>query len=216
MELPMRKMFEFEQQFWADVFADILGFVIRQGIRFNQALASKGTVKPVGPAGATIWEVEPAEGIDLSVETNFPPIVEKDLSVWSTAIAQVGQTEALTGQALIPAEEKSRILLRAFGYTGDTSEIINTLRKQDFKMTNLPPPVGTPGSGEDTDNIAEETMREAETPNVGKPLSKSEAEKVKPVTKQEVDDAFDAFAAMPSLADMAKKLGMSVEDLDHA
>jgi hypothetical protein len=221
MELPMLKMFEFEQQFWADVFADILSFVIRQGIRFGD-LSGKGKVEAVGPSGAEIWEVVPAEGVNLSVETTFPPIVQKDLGVWSSAIAQVGQTEAITGQMLMPAEEKARALLHAFGYSSGINEIIDELKENNFQMTNLPtpPPTETPADPEPTEEEAEEEpvseAGEKEVPDVGKPLPKDKALAVKPVTKKEVEAVFDDWLSMPTLEEQAKSLGMTVEELDNA
>lgn len=219
MELPMLKMFEFGQQFWVDVLRDVLSYVILQGSRFNADI-DRIVDMEIDQTGRTpIWMIMPTGDTDLSVDVNFPPIVQKDIAIWSTALAQLSQAEQMTGQVIVPAEEKMLTALQMLGYANRASATVAEWRERNFTLPTITPE--TAGVEEATRKIIGALKRlreqdEDEPPDVGEPLSKSDAEKVEPVRKDDIDQAFDDWGKLPSLEDLAKELGMSVEDLDDA
>lgn len=212
MNLPMKKQYEFEQQFWGDVFADLGTYVIRQGFRFRPDLMRSngrvwGIYKLDMSNGYPMQMITPDKDVDLSIDTLFPPIVEADVATYSTALSNIASAEAVSGTMMLPAEAKARIALRVFGFTKDMNRYLQDMEESDFMPPNQPEP--TPPEGEQP---TEESVSEAD---VGKPLPKKEAEKVKRVTKSEMDKAFEDFKNLPSLEEYAKQLGFdSVEDLD--
>jgi hypothetical protein len=207
MELPMLKMYEAAQQFWAEsVFEELGNFAILQGIRRGTLRA--GAVRIDTTSGYWMWDVEPAQDRDLSVIVTFPPIVQRDLSSYTTAIATIKQAEAVSGRQILPPKETAESVLAALGYGTLASTILAEMEDQEFVMPTVNDP--TPPPEEPT----EESVTEAD---IGKPLPDKEARKVPPIRKSEIDKAFDDWAALPSLEEMAKQLGFdSVDDLDDA
>ncbi|MBZ0315094.1 MAG: hypothetical protein K8L91_01655 [Anaerolineae bacterium] len=203
MELPMLKQFEFGQQFWGDVFGEIFGFVVLQGIRYGK-LGGKAEVTTDPSGGYPMWVVEPVRGIDLTVEAIFPPIVQKDVAVQANALSQIANAEAATGQQILPPEKKAEIALNLFGGDKDSGTLIEDMKANNFALPNLPQPP-TP-----TEPVIAST-REAE---VGEPLPKKEAEAVPRITKQEVQQAVKKWEEMPSLDDLLTELGVTMEDVD--
>ena len=208
MELPMLKVFEFGQQAWTEVFTDITGFVIRQAIRFA-SLQGKGKVDIDFSGGAPLWSVIPAKSADLNVDIVFPPVVQRDIAVWSSALAQIGQIEQALGQMLVPADQKAQIALSLFGVR-DISGTLEEMRKDNFSLAAAEPVEPTVESIK----RAIQKLKEAKKP--GKALPKKEAEKTEPVTKKEIDKAFDDWREMPSLEALAKELGITLDELDNA
>lgn len=232
MELPMLKQFEFEQQMWEDIYTDIFGFVVQQGIRFGE-LRGKGTVEVDRSGSSPIWILEPKGDADVSIDVKFPAIVQKDVAVQMSALQQAKNAEATTGEVLVPAEQAMQLALSLLGYSNEAGEIVEEWRGRDFKKEDeepetppeednpvQPPPGETPpgNAEENPDEAVEEADDDKkQVPDVGKPLPKKQAEKVEPITKSEIDKAFADWAKLPSLEDLAKELGIeNLEDLDDA
>lgn len=204
MELPMLKQFEFGQQFWADVFGEIFHFVVLQGIRHGK-LGGKAQYEVDISAGYPMWVVEPMRGIDLTVEAIFPPIVQKDVAVQASALAQVATAEATTGQQILPPEKKAEIALNLFGGDKDSGAMIEQMKNNGFVLPNTPQPsFATPQSV--TPTVAEAS--------VGSPLPKNEAEAVPKITKSELQQALENWADLPSLDQLLQELGVTLEDVD--
>ena len=104
MELPMQKLFEYSQELWRDVFSDIFWFVLVQAI-LAKAPQARGLATVTVNTALGIWDIVPNEGVDISAGVRFPAIVQKDVGVWLSSIAQVLGTQATTGQAYIPQLE---------------------------------------------------------------------------------------------------------------
>lgn len=217
MELPMLKLFEFGQSFWGDVFEEMLEFVIRQGVRYNTDLRGKAMADVDNTGGTPTWLLEPeavkGQEVDLSTEAVFPPIVQSDIAVWSTALAQIKQAEMTSGQQVLPAEQTAQLVLRIFGYGPESQAILAAMKENGFTLpvsshnTNYSPQQPSPGQP------TTEALAEADP---GKALPKKEADKVAPVTKKEIEKAFDDWEKLPSLEDLAKELGLTLEELDDA
>lgn len=228
MELPMLKLFEFEQQVWEDVVGDILNFVVVQGLRYGKRdVKSLANIQVDMSGGSPLWVVEPIGNTDLTVTATLPPIVQSDVAVWANALASIAQVETMTGQQIVPPEQKAQIALQLLG-VDDIGTIIDALSGNGFQIANLPqrpdqsPPV----------DVAEERLvaavraryrqakrlREAnegdDPPDVGGALPDDEAEAVERITRSEIDDTFEWFANLPDLADLLDEMGLSEEDVD--
>ncbi len=219
MELPMQKHFEFEQEFWGDVFEDIFAFVIWQGMRFG-ALKGKGAWEVDWSGGSPLWVVGEGKDVDLSVAVTFPPIVQKDISLWSNTLLQIAQAERWTGQMILPPAQKMHTALQVMGYSDQAAALMEEWEGKDFVHPTI-----TPAASPAADVVEaarkivahlEEQKGDEKPPDIGKALPKAKAEKTPPITKKEIDKAFDDWAKLPPLEDIAKELGLDVENLDDA
>lgn len=238
MELPMLKLFEFGQSDWGEVFEEIADFVLRQGVRFNQ-LRTLGEADVDTSGSVPLWDFVPRDE-GFKVDAIFPPIVAKDLSIWAGALGQIGQVETMSGHRVLPMEEKARIALKMFGYTGNVNQMISKLESENYGKGEIP---GTEPAGETPDppsnspreqgenNAADDAADNADGQEVaaevtGVNISSGESELVEGyetikqllnITKEDIEQARKDFAAMPTLEEFAKQLGFdSVEDLDDA
>ncbi|KAB2867533.1 MAG: hypothetical protein F9K46_00095 [Anaerolineae bacterium] len=211
MELPMLKLFEFRQQFWADVLSDLLHYVLLQGLRYGR-LGRKAQVEVDQSGGYPMWVVEPQAGTDLTLDVIFPPIVQKDVAVQASALAQVATAEATTGQQMLPPEKKAEVAINLFGGDKDSGALIEEMKANDFALPNRPTP--QPSVAAETAND-EPTAESAALHEVtGSPLPKAAAEAVPRITKQEVNQALDDWLDLPPLDELLAELGVSREDVD--
>lgn len=201
MELPMLKMFEFKQQFWIDVFDEILHYVLLQAVRHGK-LGDKAMVELDQSGGYPIWVMEPLKGVDLTIDTLFPPIVQKDVAVQANALAQVATAEATTGQQLLPSEKKAEIALNLFGGDKDSGALIEAMKKNNFALPHTPAQA-TPPQPQAVSEVA-----------LGSPLPKNEAEKVPAITKHEFNQAVEDWENLPELEEILQALGVTLEDID--
>ena len=243
MELPMLKMFEFGQEAWGDVFSDIGEFVIRQAIRYGDL--RNGAVEVDSSGTVPMWELIPDDDVDYGVDVNFPPIIERDLTKTMGALAQAKQAEQMGGHEIIPPEETAKIGLGAFGRTEGMNEILDDMKARGFKPTVQPSVPDSPqgsvnsnsdndsdptpdpspqaGRGEESTDVTEGVTEADDAPTgqnrpvkLGKPLGKTAAKKRMKVNTDKLKAGLDAWKALPSLADMAKDLGMTLDELDAA
>lgn len=201
MELPMLKQFEFGQQFWVDVYGEIGNFVVLQGIRYGK-LGGKAQYETDNSAGYPMWVVEPARGIDLTVEAIFPPIVQKDVAVQANALSQIATAESTTGQQMLPPEKKAEVAINLFGGDKDSGSMIEAMKANNFALPNAPQSLTPP------------PVQNVNEADLGDPLPKKEAETVSKITKTEVKQAFEDWSTMPTLAELLAELGVDEESVD--
>lgn len=210
MELPMLKLFEFRQQFWADVFSEIFHYVLLQGVRYGR-LGGQAQVELDQSGGYPMWVVEPVRRTDLTIEAIFPPIVQKDIAVQASALAQVAAAEATTGQQLLPPDKKAHIALNLFGEK-DAGAVIETMRQTNFALPQRP--TSPEAAGGSTTTSAPTTVQSTHEADLGRPLAKKEAEAVPSITKTELRHAVDDWAALPPLDELLTQLGLTWEEVD--
>jgi len=99
MDGPQQKGFEWWQKNFESIVKDSVEFGINQAVKY-------GALSAVTPSG---------EPRDLGFELDFPPIVEKDLPGFISAIAQLISAESAAGTAYIAPERIARYILQAFG-----------------------------------------------------------------------------------------------------
>lgn len=110
----MLKLFEFRQQFWADVLSDLLHYVLLQGLCYGR-LGRKAQVE-VGQCGRyPMWVVEPQVNTDLPLDVIFPPIVQKHVAVQASTLAKVAAAEATIGQQMPLPSKVNCWILRCSG-----------------------------------------------------------------------------------------------------
>jgi hypothetical protein len=168
--------------------------------------------------------MEPEGDADLTVEVMFPPIVQKDVAVWTSALAQITQVESSSGKAVLTPEARAMLGLQILGFGDKASGIIDELKAVDFAGPPPPPnPFAPPATDEDEEDTVEALvqklrvkLKEANKAVPGKPLDKTEGQKVAPITRREVRQAFEEFADMPSLKALLDDLGVSEKELDLA
>lgn len=231
MELPMLKLFEFEQQVWEDVIGDILNFVVVQALRHgDRAIRGLANIAVDMAGGSPLWVITPVGDADFTVEATLPPIVQSDVAVRANALAQVAQAEVMTGQQIMPPEQKATLALQMFG-VDNIGTLVDALKATGFQITNLPTTTGNTFQSDGAPDAVEERLiaavreryralkqvREADDddpPDVGDPLPDDEAEKVEPITREEVDDYFDMWAELPVLAELLDEMGLTEEDVE--
>ena len=217
MELPMLKMFEFEQQLWEDALGDILSFVVQQGLRFSRQLAGKGQVLRDLAGGSPMWVVDPVEGADITVTVTLPPIVQRDVQVQSGALLSIAQAESVTGQQMVPPDKMAERALTILGFD-DIGDIIEAMQQNGFAI-NLPPAQSFGElAAEAFVKRARTRLKEAvdDPPDVGDKLPSDEATSVDPINRKEVNRYFDAFEELPELDELLKSLGLSLADVEEA
>jgi len=101
MNGPQLKGFESWQQLFKDFYTDVFNFVIRMAVLH-------GDLK---------LENESGEKRDLTVEVDFPPIVQKDLPQIIGAVASLINAQAASGQQYVPPKRLAAYILEAFGET---------------------------------------------------------------------------------------------------
>jgi len=150
MELPMLKLFEFEQQVWEDVIGDLVTFVVLQALRYGpRELRALGSVKVDLAGGSPLWAVEPKGDVDLTVAASLPPIVQSDVAVWANALSSIAQAEVMTGQQMVPPEQKAITALHVLG-VDDIGTIVDELKAKGFQIASAPRTDGQAvGSGDD-------------------------------------------------------------------
>lgn len=139
MELPVIKMIEGEQKFWESVYHDLVNFQI--------------DIAAVG--GVISGEVVDREELEVETEENrlididFPPITQKEINRYVTAIT--GAESA----SLLPYKEAARLVMEAFGVNNidealdeltDAKAIQDKIAEVKARMMSQQPPT-TPGAG---------------------------------------------------------------------
>lgn len=123
MELPMLKMFESWQRILAAAYEAVFDHVVRQAIQYGEL---PGAVHRVDEGGLSLYQVEPGRApdpasgeltdLDLSVYVSFPPIVQRDLAVYSNAITTALATGVFGATISDPRyREVTRVLLTSLG-----------------------------------------------------------------------------------------------------
>jgi hypothetical protein len=123
MELPMLKMFESWQRLLASIYVAIFDLVVGKAIEYGDL---PGTVERVEEGGVTYNLYHPGPSLDpvtnentevnLAVEATFPPIVQRDLAVYSAAITNALATSVFGSSISDPRyREATRLLLGAIG-----------------------------------------------------------------------------------------------------
>jgi len=131
MELPVLKMIQAEQKFWASIYSDLVDFVI-------DIAAVTGTL-----AGEVVdqteLEIETTE--NRSFALNFPPITQKDIQQYMTALGTA------VDKTLIPEETAARLAMELFEVE-DIDEALDELFQAKeveaelakIRAQNAPPP----------------------------------------------------------------------------
>lgn len=117
MELPMLKQFADYQDYWLGVWTELFNFVVDQAIKFGGAI----------PAIPRL-----PEDVDRTLDIDYPPILERDASVYVTAV-----TNAYDRQ-LIPRDEAARLIMTTLG-CNNVEQLIVALQTE---------PPSPPGWGE--------------------------------------------------------------------
>ena len=244
MELPMLKLFEFEQQVWEDVIGDLVTFVVLQGLRFGpREVRALGRVAVDRAGGSPLWVVKPKGDVDLTVTASLPPIVQSDVAVWANALSSIAQAEVMTGQQIVPPEQKAITALHVLG-VDDVGTIVDDLKANRFEIAAVPRTDGqTPEDAVEARLVAAvreryrarkaalvqdytsdspgQQLRAADAGDepprdVGKKPPKADVEHVEPITREEVEDYFDWFARMPALEDLLDEMGLTLDDVDES
>jgi len=99
MNGPQLKGFEGWQQLFKDFYTDVFDFVIRMAVLYG---------------GLNLID-EKGQRRDLTVEVDFPPIVQKDLPQIIGAVAALINAQAASGQEYISPKRLAAYILEAFG-----------------------------------------------------------------------------------------------------
>lgn len=208
MELPMLKVFQYNQQEWSEILDDILTFAIYCAIKFNPASDVKklGTVDIEQGIGRKTWVLTPNKDISFELAVMFPPIVERDVNLWLSSIASIAVAEAQTGERIIPAKEKAEAALNAIN-AKNVGALIEAMEDQGFAIPNFDPNQ----SLEQNAQVA--IIKKALAEVKGQPLPDADAEDYQDITDDEMQDTLDNA---PTLDDLLDELGIDESELTEA
>lgn len=120
LDRPTELMMASRQTLWADIYRDILEYVIAKAI---EAQKLDGKIETDEDDVRTIR----LEGDEvLSVDVTFPPILEHDVDAIVSSIAQAATLDGKTLAGTIDLETTSRLLLSALGVEG-ADELIDKM-----------------------------------------------------------------------------------------
>lgn len=159
-ELHMRN----RQQLWANVYRDILTYVIDQAvICANGSLPGRQQMNPFSKQMEVVMDTdqETGEPVDRSIDIDFPPILQHDPLPMVQAIvtaATLGNTQGLNAKT-IDDRTLAKLLLSALG-EDDADEMLNELFPGNEVTTDIgapptfqagiTPPTATPSTGNST------------------------------------------------------------------
>lgn len=149
MELPMQKQFESRQQLWWDVFTDLIDFAIEQSAKAPAGYLKRQGAKILadevtGEEAVQLPDGDLGEGEDGKKErgpipweysVDFPPIVQADVRVESTALSQLGQSN------LLPERELVRLAARLMGVQ-DIDQVLDEWEKEKAQKDALAQLIG--------------------------------------------------------------------------
>lgn len=132
MDGPQQKGFEWWQQIFKDIIENCTGLAIKQAVKY-------GDLSPVDNTG---------QPRDLSFEVDFPPIVEKDLPGFISAVAQLISAQSLSSQKFVSPERLARYIFQAFG-EDDMDAAMSELTFDQLPAVGPLPAQGFPDSAAD-------------------------------------------------------------------
>lgn len=116
MERPMELMFKDRQTLWADVYIDILQYVIDQSIMAPSGRINGSTRYNIyGEREVVIGDNEDGEPIDRTVEITFPDILEKDIASKVEAIVNAATLAGNQPAGTFDMPTVTRMLATALG-----------------------------------------------------------------------------------------------------
>lgn len=123
-ELKMRS----RQQLWAEIFRNILQFVLRWAVLApNGALHGTVINEEDGTPRIVALDPESGEELDTTIDVNFPPILEHDVDALIRATVSAATLDGKSLAGTIDAKMVSRMLLSALGV-----ENIDTILEELF------------------------------------------------------------------------------------
>lgn len=132
MNGPQQKGFEWWQQVFEAIIEDAVKFSINQALKYGDLTAMTAAGEPR----------------DLTFEVDFPPIVEKDLPGYISAVAQLISAESLAGKRYIAPERLARYILQVFG-ENDIDTALSELTLDKLPAVGPLPAAGFPDSAAD-------------------------------------------------------------------
>jgi hypothetical protein len=132
MNGPQQKGFEWWQQIFETIIESATAFAIRQAVKY----------------GDLPRLTEDGEPRDLGFELDFPPIVEKDLPGYISAVAQLISAQSLGSQQYIAPERLARYILQVFG-ENDIETAMAELKFDQIPAVGQVPASGFPDSAAD-------------------------------------------------------------------
>ncbi len=172
MELPMLKQFADYQDYWLGVWTELFNFVVDQAIKFGGAI----------PAIPRL-----PEDVDRTLDIDYPPILERDASVYVTAVANAYDRQ------LIPRDEAARLIMTTLG-CNNVEQLIVALQTEEPREKPSPP-----GWGE----LAEKAR---ETSNLSAAIDALPEERKKEITTM-------AARRRAEMKAWAEERGRAVEDI---
>jgi hypothetical protein len=129
LDRPTELKFLDRRTLWADVFGDLLSFVVDQA-----ALASGGPLQaPTRTIGDQLQLADdPATGqpVDRGIDVDFPPILEHDVLASVQSVVAAATLEGHPPAGVLDLKLIARLLLQALG-VADIDEILDTLFPED-------------------------------------------------------------------------------------
>jgi hypothetical protein len=102
------------QTFWADVFKEVLGFVVRQAVKAGR-LAGTVRLEDGQWIVQLADDLETGEPLDDTIDIDFPPILEHDTAGRIDAIVSAATLDGKTPAGTIDPKSLARMLLTALG-----------------------------------------------------------------------------------------------------
>lgn len=148
------------QQLWADVYRDILGYVIDcsatapQGFLQGEFTIDPYTQEKVVTLAPTTDEVTGVETpVDRDIDVDFPAILHRDMKETVSAIVQAATLDGKASAATIDDRTLSKLLLKSLG-EDDIDEILDDM----FDPEDITTDAGTPQANPNHDPIMDRPL----------------------------------------------------------
>ena len=154
LDRPTELMLSNRQQLWADIYHDILDFVLRQAvIAPNGLLRARGDTA-INEYGEEIINFD--DGVDTHIDVDFPSIVLHDTRELIGSIVSAATFDGKTPTILNDAKLLARMVLVALG-ENDIDQLLNTMYPEGTDTQIAPPQQQT----QDTIEQAADGLRNA-------------------------------------------------------
>lgn len=140
------------QMLWADIYRNILDFVILWAVQApGGALAGQVVAEDDGTPQVTVFDPETGEELSTTVDVVFPPILEHDIDALIKATISAATLDGKPLAGTVDGKTVSRLLLTALGVQ-DVDELVDQLYPPDqealtadeMRAQNKPPVLVSP------------------------------------------------------------------------
>lgn len=149
MELPMLKKFEAKQKLWEAIYAEVVDYALDMNL-----FTTSDKFFEYNEKTNRLSVIDGRDYVDRFFDIDFPPILEKDVQMLSTALSTALKNK------MVPIETAQRIFMQALG----VNNIDEELQKEFYEAPPVMNPFGmppAPSDEEDDEDDEDDKKKEA-------------------------------------------------------